>query len=199
MPRLLSCDRSKSGEKDQENRLTDPHVLTPNTNCGKLTKVRNPDQGAKCALVVSIQGPSLAAGDSNALGIGGCAGAEPILHGSALAFLAPETPFRQKNANLPANLERRRLACVPPGENIPAALTGIYGLLWHLSRESGSPDGWNPFFRRKRENLAGDSISQTPPHATTSPGVVDQQTNAPLRLLYHRNSVLSIESQHKVN
>ena len=77
----------------------------------------------------STQGPSLAAGDSNALGIGGCAGAEPILHGSALAFLAPETPFRQKNANLPANLERCGLACVPPGENIPAALAGIYGLL----------------------------------------------------------------------
>jgi hypothetical protein len=58
-------------------------VLTSNTDCGKLTKVRNPDQGVKCALAVNIQGPSLAAGDLNALGIGGCAWAE---QGSALAF-----------------------------------------------------------------------------------------------------------------
>jgi len=65
-----------------------PTDLTPNTNCGKLAKRRNPDQDAhKDALLESIQGPSLAAADLNALGTGGCAWAEPILHGSALAFL----------------------------------------------------------------------------------------------------------------
>jgi hypothetical protein len=133
--------------------------LTPRTNCGRLTKVRNPDQGAKCALLASIQGPSLAAGDSNALRIGDCVWAEPILHGSALAFLALETPSDKKNANLPANPERCRLACVPPQKH-PGNLAGIYGLLWHLSHESGCPDRWNSFLRQKKKP-AGDSIGQT--------------------------------------
>jgi hypothetical protein len=49
---------------------------------------------------VNIQGPSLAEADLNALGIGGCAWAEPIRQGSALAFLTLGTPFRTKHANI---------------------------------------------------------------------------------------------------
>ena len=93
-------------------------ALTSNENCDRLAKRRNPDGDAKCALRVSIQGPSLAAGDSNALGIGDCACAEPILQGSALAFLTLGTPFEQKKANLDEpERERRRLACWSPVEN----------------------------------------------------------------------------------
>jgi hypothetical protein len=73
-----------------------PTDLTPNANCGRLAKRRNPDQGAKCALLVNIQGPSLVAGDLNALGTGGCVWAEPILQGSALALLTLGTLFKQK-------------------------------------------------------------------------------------------------------
>ncbi len=61
---------------------------------------RNPDHDAhKDAFLVSIQDPSLAAGELNALGIGNCAFVEPILHGSALAFLTLGTVLT-KNANL---------------------------------------------------------------------------------------------------
>jgi hypothetical protein len=74
-----------------------PTVLTPNANCGKLMKVRNPDQGVKCALPVNIKDPSLAAGDLNALGIEGCAWAEPILQGSALAFPTLRTLSREES------------------------------------------------------------------------------------------------------
>ncbi len=69
--------------------------------------------------LVNIQGPSLAASDLNALGIGGCAWAEPILHGSALAFLTLGTLFKQKTLTGEPEKERRRLARWPPGENIP--------------------------------------------------------------------------------
>ena len=58
----------------------------------------NPDHDThKDALLVSIQGPSLAAAGLNALGIGGCAWAEPILHGSALAFLILGTLFPEES------------------------------------------------------------------------------------------------------
>jgi hypothetical protein len=74
-----------------------PTVLTPHTSCGKLAKRRNPDQDAhKDALLVNIQGLSLAAADLNVLGTGGCAWAEPILQGSALAFLTLGTLLNKK-------------------------------------------------------------------------------------------------------
>jgi hypothetical protein len=78
----------------------------------------NPDHDThKDALLVSIQGPSLAAAGLNALGIGGCAWAEPILHGSALAFFTLGTLANKKRQPVP-DQERHRLACWSPGENI---------------------------------------------------------------------------------
>jgi hypothetical protein len=47
---------------------TSTAVLTPRANCGKLAQGRNPDNDAhKDAFLVSIQAPSLAAADLNAL------------------------------------------------------------------------------------------------------------------------------------
>ena len=65
---------------------------------------------------MNIQGPSLAEADLNALGIGGCAWAEPILHGSALAFLTLGTLFNKKRQLAP-DREQCKLACWSLGEN----------------------------------------------------------------------------------
>jgi hypothetical protein len=60
--------------------------LTPNATCGRLAKRRNPDQGAKCALLVNIQGPSLAEADLNAPGIG-------VVPGQSRSFVGRLSPF----------------------------------------------------------------------------------------------------------
>jgi len=72
-----------------------PTILTPNANRDILTKAQSrPGRTTKCALLASVQATSFPAVDLNALGIGSCAWAEPILHGSALAFLTLGTLFR---------------------------------------------------------------------------------------------------------
>ena len=77
-----------------------PRILTPHATCGKLAMRRNPDHSThKDALLVNIQGPSLAASDLNALGIGNCAWAEPILQGSALFYVTDGTLSKTQKAD----------------------------------------------------------------------------------------------------
>jgi hypothetical protein len=114
--------------------------LTPHATCGRLAKRRNPDQSAKCALLVNIQGPSLAEADLNALGIGGCAWAEPILRGSALAFLTLGTLFQTKYANPGPTESGPGWRTWSPGQDFPTTLVGMHDLLsLPRSRESSRP------------------------------------------------------------
>jgi hypothetical protein len=127
---------------------TTPIVLTANANGGKLTKGRNPDHDAhKDALPVDIQDPSLAAGDLDAPGIGGCAWAEPVLDGSALAFLTLGTLLDKKGQLVP-DRERRRLACWSP-DRVREISTGYYRHYLLLgvdhSPRQKAPDGSTEF------------------------------------------------------
>ena len=139
--RRESCfPRLRSGQAGQAPRRRDPASLIlsyfPGSDLVSLSQIaiearidtqcklwytsqrRNPDHDAhKDALLVSIQAPSLAAGDLNALGIGSCAWAEPILYGSALAFLTLGALLNKKRQPVPER-ERCRLACWSPGKNI---------------------------------------------------------------------------------
>ena len=109
---------------------TEESKLTPDANCGRLAIRRNPDYDAhKDAFLVNIQGPSLATGDLNALGIGVVPGQSRsfiMMMGSALAFLTLGTLLNKKRQPVVPDQELPRLACWSPGENIQ-----ITWNVWH--------------------------------------------------------------------
>jgi hypothetical protein len=138
----------------------------------------------------STQGPSLAAGDSNALGIGGCAWAEPILHGSALAFLTLGTLFNKK-ANLNQTESGVGWHCWSLGENIQTTWREYVVFSFYNCRMSQAvlADG-TILSLEEGETCPAIPSARLPSHATRSPGVVDQQARRALRRYWYCGAII---------
>jgi len=99
---------------------------------------------------------------------GGCALTEPILHGSALAFLTLGTLFN-KNANLNQTDGDVGWHEWSLGEDVPKARRECRVLFYNCRvPQAVQADGTHPFtgkvalLRHRGRNLPGDPISQTP-------------------------------------